>query len=126
MYCRGVRGATTVTANDAKAILAATRELLSAMVECNSIQVCDLGSITFTMTRDLDAAFPAKAARQLGWQFVPLLDAQEIPVPGSLPRCIRVLMHWNTETAQEQIKHVYLRGAQILRPDFTAQDGGSK
>lgn len=118
MVCRGVRGATTVDHNEAKAILNATRELLEAMVSANGIQQEDLSSVMFTMTPDLDADFPAKAARQMGWTTVPLLDAREIPVPGSLNRCIRVLMHWNTDKAQNDIEHLYLRGAQSLRPDL--------
>jgi len=116
--CRGVRGATTVEENRAEAILEATRELLQAMVQVNGIEAADISSAIFTMTPDLDAAFPALAARELGWRYVPLLDAREIPVPGSLARCIRVLLHWNTDKPQDRIRHVYLRGAQSLRPDL--------
>lgn len=122
MVCRGVRGATTVDANTAEAILEATRELLTRIVEANGIAVEDVASAFFTVTGDLTAAFPAQAARQLGWRHVALLDAQEMPVPGSLPRCIRVLIHWNTSVPQAEVRHVYLRGAATLRPDL--QKGG--
>jgi chorismate mutase len=118
MSCRGIRGATTVEADTAGAILEATRELLARMVEANDLIVEDVTSILFTATQDLRAAFPARAARQLGWQHVPLLDAQEIPVPGSLARCVRVLVHYNTGKTQAEIQHVYLRGAATLRPDL--------
>ncbi len=119
MACRGIRGATTVEANQAEAILAATRELLEAIVAANDLHPRDLASAIFTMTTDLNAAFPARAARDIGWTEVPLLDALEIPAPGSLPCCIRVLIHWNTEKRQDEIKHVYLRGAKVLRPDLS-------
>jgi len=118
MGCRGIRGATTVEADTADAIVAATRELLVSMVEANDVAVADIASAIFTVTLDLTAAFPARAARELGWQHVPLLDAQEVPVPGSLPRCVRVLMLWNTGRSQEEIRHVYLRDAGSLRPDL--------
>ena len=118
MACRGVRGATTTPANEPQAILAATRELLAAMIRENGIEPEDVGSAIFTATADLDAAFPARAARELGWTQVPLLDAVEVPVPNSLPRCIRILLHWNTDKRQGQVQHVYLNGAQVLRPDL--------
>ena len=119
MHCRGVRGATTTEENTAGAILAATSELLVRIVAANGLEVEDVASAIFTTTPDLTAAFPAKAAREIGWRDVALLDAQEIPVPGSLERCIRVLVHWNTEKSAAEIKHVYLKGAQALRPDRT-------
>jgi len=119
MAVRGVRGATTVPANDADAILTATENLLTAMVAANDIDVVDLAAAHFTTTNDLDAAFPAKAARQLGWRYVPLLDAWEIPVPGSLSRCVRVLLLWNTDRTQQEIVHVYQREAERLRPDLS-------
>jgi chorismate mutase len=118
MPCRGIRGATTVEDDDAEAILFATRELLTRMVQANVVELGDIASVLFTTTPDLSAAFPARAARELGWQHVPLLDAQEIPVPGSLPCCIRVLIHWNTDRDQQHVKHIYLRGAASLRPDL--------
>jgi chorismate mutase len=123
MACRGIRGATTVEANTAEAILAATGELLARMAEANGLAAEELASAVFTVTPDLDAAFPAQAARRLGWSQVPLLDACEIPVPGSLPRCVRVLLHWNTGKSQADVRHVYLRGAAGLRPDLDGRDG---
>ncbi len=118
MPCRGVRGATTVKSDIAAVILTTTRELLIRIVEANDIAIQDIASAFFTVTSDLTAAFPARAAREMGWQHVALLDAQEIPVPGSLSRCVRVLIHWNTEKPQAEIRHVYLRGAASLRPDL--------
>jgi chorismate mutase len=118
MATRGVRGATTVEANEADRILTATRELLQEMATANSIEPEDIAAIQFTATADLDAAFPAKAARDLGWLLVPLMDAAEIAVPGSLPRCIRVLLLWNTDLAQGEITHVYRGEAGSLRPDL--------
>jgi len=119
MRCRGVRGATTAEKNTAEAILAATRELLVLIIEANDLEVEDVASAIFTTTPDLTAAFPARAAREMGWRDVALLDAQEIPVPGSLERCIRVLIHWNTDKSAAEIQHVYLKDAQALRPDRT-------
>jgi len=118
MPCRGIRGATTVETDSVTAILAVTRELLTRIVEANSVDVANIASAFFTVTPDLTAAFPAQAARELGWQHVALLDAQEIPVPGSLSRCVRVLIHWNTEKPQAEVRHVYLRGTAPLRPDL--------
>lgn len=123
MPCRGVRGATTATGNTEAEILTATRELLACIVEANAMRPDEIASAFFTVTPDLTAAFPARAARDLGWRHVALLDAQEIPVPGSLSRCVRVLIHWNTNTPQAQIRHIYLRGAASLRPDLA---GGQK
>jgi len=124
MFCRGVRGATTVDDDSAAAILAATQELLASIVQANDMATEQIASALFTVSGDLRAAFPAQAARQLGWQHVALLDAQEIPVPGSLPRCIRVLIHWNTDRPQDQIRHLYLRGAAALRPDLSSSTQG--
>ncbi len=123
MTCRGIRGATTVERNTAEAILAATRELLELIVEANDLQAEDVASAIFTATPDLTAAFPAKAAREIGWRDVALLGAQEIPVPGSLERCIRVLIHWNTDKRQDEVAHVYVRGAKALRPDWRLEVG---
>lgn len=120
MHCRGIRGATTAEENTAEAILTATRELLARIVEANDLRVEDVASAIFTTTPDLTAAFPAKAAREMGWRDVALLDAQEIPVPGSLERCIRVLVHWNTEKRQDEVVHVYIKGANALRHDISS------
>ena len=116
--CRGVRGATTVEANDRDQILVATRQLLALMIRRNDILPTDVASAIFTTTPDLNAEFPALAARQLGWLEVPLLCGHEIQVPGSLLRCIRVMVHWNTEKPQSEIRHTYIHGAQALRPDL--------
>ncbi len=117
MPVRGIRGATTASANSREAILDATRELLTAIVEANHLDLDDVVGATFTMTPDLDAAFPARAARDLGWDDAALLDAQAPRVIGDLPRCIRVLIHWNTNRAADQVQHVYLHDARQLRPD---------
>ena len=119
MPCRGIRGATTVESDSAGVIVAATRQLLMRMVEANDVDIADIASAFFTATPDLTAAFPAQAARELGWHHVALLDAQEIPVPGGLPRCVRVLVHWNTSRPQDEIRHIYLGEAARLRPDLT-------
>jgi chorismate mutase len=119
MQCRGVRGATTADANTRDDILRATRELLALMIRQNGIRAEDVASVVFSTTSDLDAEFPALAARQLGWLDVALLCNHELDVPGSLRRCIRVLMHWNTEVAQKDITHVYVKEAANLRPDHT-------
>jgi chorismate mutase len=119
MGCRGVRGATTVQADDRDEILLATRQLLALMMRQNEIDTADIASAQFTVTTDLTAEFPALAARQLGWLEVPLLCGYEITVEGSLPRCIRVLLLWNTEKSQSEIQHVYLHEAVKLRPDLS-------
>ena len=124
MPCRGVRGATTVETDSAADILAATRQLLAHIVKVNGIAIADIASAVFTVTPDLTSAFPARAAREMGWQHVALLDAQEIPVPGDLPRCVRVLIHWNTPKPQSDVRHVYLRGAAALRPDLKEKKDG--
>lgn len=121
MPIRGIRGATTVTADDPELILQATRELLEEILaENEGMKLEDVASALFTVTDDLASTFPAQGARQMGWGLVPMLCAREIPVPDSLPRVIRVLVHWNTETAQDEITHVYLREAVKLRPDLVA------
>ena len=114
---QGIRGATTVDRNDADEILAATDELLRAVIDANGLEPDDIVSALFTVTRDLDAAFPARAAEDFGWNIVALLHATEIPVPGSLPKCIRLLVHAYTSRARAEIRHCYLRGATALRPD---------
>src|SRR5262245_50862193 len=118
MRCRGIRGATTATENSLEAILTATRELLALLVARNAVAVEEVTSAFFTVTDDLDAAYPALAARELGWRDVALLCAREIPVPGGVGRCIRVLLHVNTERAQSELRHVYLRDAVRLRPEL--------
>ncbi len=115
---RGIRGATTAEANTAEAILSATQELLRLMVERNEIRTEEVASAIFTTTPDLNAEFPALAARRMGWIDVPLLCGHEMTVPGSLPACVRVLLHVNTERRADEIVHVYLRGARALRPDL--------
>lgn len=121
MTIRGVRGATTVSGDEPDLILQATRELLEAVLDANvDMKSADVASAIFTVTDDLLSTFPAQAARQMGWEMVPMLCAREIPVPGSLPRVIRVLVHWNTEIPQSEIQHVYLRDAVKLRPDLVA------
>ncbi len=117
---RGIRGATTVIENTAEAINEATQELLEKMLLDNALEYEQICSIIFTVTPDLNAAFPAEAARAIGMTLVPLLNALEIPVPGRLERAIRVMMHVETERKQDQIKHIYLRGAVILRPDIAS------
>ncbi|MEA3349888.1 MAG: chorismate mutase [Chloroflexota bacterium] len=115
----GVRGATTADTNTSEAIVSATRELLVDICNTNpTLRVKDLASIIFTVTDDLTAEYPARAARQLGWVDVPLLCAREIPVPGELSHCIRVLIHWNTQLYQNEVQHVYLKDTIKLRPDL--------
>jgi chorismate mutase len=119
MCIRGIRGAITVEADKPELILAATKELLAAIMRANpDLYTEDIASAFFTMTEDLVSVHPAMAARQMGWDNVPMICAREIPVPGCLPSCIRVLIHWNTGDAQVVIKHIYLREAVILRPDL--------
>lgn len=124
MRCRGIRGATTVAGNTREAILASTRELLTLMAERNALDTEEITSVFFTVSEDLDAEHPALAARQLGWTDVALLCAREIPVPGGLGRCVRVLLHVNTTRSQAEIRHVYLHDAVVLRPGWAdASDG---
>jgi chorismate mutase len=113
-----IRGATTVDADDASAIRAATAELLRRIVALNELTPADIISALFTLTPDLRSAFPAHAARELGWTDVALLCTMEIPVPGAIARCIRVLLHVETTTPRQQLRHVYLRGARALRPEW--------
>ena len=118
MLCRGVRGATTVESDTRDEILRATRQLLALMVRQNGIDHRDVASALFTTTPDLNAEFPALAARQMGWLDVALMCTHELSVPGSLPKCIRILVHWNTNKAAHEIVHVYIKGAAALRPDL--------
>ena len=119
MPCRGIRGATTVDENSRDAIVASTRELLQEMVRLNDVRETDVASAYFTTTPDLNAEFPAVAARDhLGWKHAALMCGHEMNVPGSLPMCLRILLHVNTDRGQDEICHVYLRGAMALRPDL--------
>lgn len=121
----GIRGAITVEKDEREQVLAATRLLLETILEVHpGLRPEDLASALFTVTADLQAAFPAEAARNMGWGNVPLMCAQEIPVPGSLPRCIRVLLHWNTSLTQDEIRHIYLGDAARLRPDMVQTSPG--
>jgi chorismate mutase len=122
MYCRGIRGAITANHNDREDILAATTELLQLMVNLNDLAVEDIASAIFTVTEDLDAEFPALAARELGWDEMALMCMREIPVPNSLGKCIRVLLHVNTTRLASEIQHVYLRDAVSLRPGFALEE----
>lgn len=124
MMVRGIRGATSVTENTREAILEATAELLDAIVEANDIDRGNVASAFFTTTPDLNAEYPAVAARAAGWTDVPLLCGHEMNVPGGLPRCLRLLIHVNTDLALSEIKHVYLREAVRLRPDIASRSGG--
>jgi chorismate mutase len=108
-----------VEANTRDEILTNTRQLLALMIRANRIEADDVASATFSLTSDLNAEFPALAARQLGWLDVPLLCTYEVDVPGSLRKCIRVMLHWNTETPQHEIRHVYIKEATRLRPDLS-------
>ena len=115
-----IRGATSVATDDADALVAATRELLERIVARNRVLVDDVVSVIFTLTPDLSSAFPARAAREMGWTGTPLLCMREIDVPGALPRCIRVLMHVEFAVPRARVAHVYLRDAVALRPELAA------
>ena len=117
MRCRGIRGATTVPANSSDDILEATTELLSEMMQVNDLRIDDVASAYFTTTRDLNTEFPAVAANKLGFGDIALLCGHEMEVPGSLAMCLRILLHVNTEKELRDLKHIYMRGATVLRPD---------
>lgn len=119
MYMRAVRGATTVETDDRASILEATAELLAEMIECNSFEKEQIISVFFTATRDLTKAYPAEAARSIGILSAALACNQEMFVEGSLEKCIRVLMHVETDIPQDKINHIYIKGAAVLRPDLT-------
>jgi len=121
MQVRGVRGATCAAANSKEAIVNATRQVLLRMVADNAIQPDDIASVFYSTTRDLNAEFPAIAARLLGWTDVPMMCMHEMEVPGSLPMCIRVMIHWNTDRRPAEIRHVYTNGAERLRPDLVRE-----
>lgn len=120
MPVRGIRGAITVAKNEPDEIVAAAKELLQEMVAVNEIVAEDVASAWFTTTPDLNAEFPAVGARQMGWTFVPLMCGHEMAVPGSLPMCLRILLHVNTDKGPHEVQHVYLRGARALRPDLSS------
>ncbi|MGH2403899.1 MAG: chorismate mutase [bacterium] len=117
MHLRGIRGAATAESNTQRAILDTTRGLLTEMVRANQVEPDEVAAVFFTATPDLTAVFPAEAAREMGWHAVALLSSVEMDVPGALPRCIRILLLWNTSRTQEEVVHVYLDQAQGLRPD---------
>lgn len=114
---RGIRGATTVQSDEGEAILEATKELLLALQTANALEPCNIVSIFFTVTPDLHAEFPAKAARELGWDELPLMGGVEMDCSGAPERCIRVLIHAYTRRTHDEVCHIYQRGAEILRPD---------
>ena len=116
---RGVRGAITVETDTDQAIIEATMEILSAMIHANGLHEDDVASIFFTTTPDLTSAYPARGARRLGWTKTALMGGVEMDVKGSIPRCIRILIHWNTDKPLSEIKHIYLRDAVKLRPDWS-------
>jgi chorismate mutase len=121
MTTRGIRGATTIESDTKENVLSATRELLNAILTSNpALRPANIASAFFTTTEDIASAYPAQAARQMGWGLVPMMCAREIPVPGSLPKVIRVLVHWNTELSQNEITHIYLNDAVKLRPDLVS------
>jgi chorismate mutase len=120
MVTRGIRGAITASANDRGAILEATSTLLAEIIQANRLSPETVAAVFFTTSADLNAAYPAEAARAKGWTHVPLLCSHEMVVPGGLPACIRVLMLVNTDAAQADIRHIYLGGAAALRPDLQA------
>lgn len=121
MAVRGIRGAIQVDRDEEMVLLDATERLLRAIMTENGIAPDDIASALFTLTPDLRAQFPAVAARRMGWTLVPMLNFTEIGVPGGLPRTIRVMIHVNTEKRQDEIVHVYLDGARVLRPDLAPQ-----
>lgn len=122
---RGVRGAITVDADEAGLVQEATRELLTAVIEENRIDPAFVASIIFTTSPDLTSTFPAGAARDLGLTDVPLMCMSEIDVPGGLPRTVRLLLHLNTRKSQTEIRHVFLRGAVVLRPDLVPESSAA-
>lgn len=115
---RAIRGATTVENNDREEIIDATMEMLKAIISENNIKTEDMVSIIFTITPDLDKAFPAAAARKMGIVDVPLLDMSEPEIDGALKKCIRILLHINSDKQNKDMIHAYLRGAKVLRPDL--------
>lgn len=116
---RGIRGAITVSANDSRLMEEATKRLMEEMIAQNNLDAETVCSAFLSVTNDLDAMFPAKVLReQNGWEYVPVMCMQELAIKGGLERCIRIMMHVNTDVAQKDIQHVYLEGASVLRPDL--------
>lgn len=115
---RAIRGAITVENNSADEILAATEKMLKAIIDENNLKIDDMISMLFSLTPDLDAAFPARAARNMGIVDVPLMCMSEIPIDGALEKCVRILLHVNSDKSLKEINHVYLGGAVVLRPDL--------
>jgi chorismate mutase len=126
MPCRALRGAITVEEDSEAEVLGATRELLAALLEDNRLSAASVISAIFTCTSDLRSTFPARGAREMGLESAALLCAREIDVPGALPRCIRALMHVETERRQDEMQHVYLRAARALRPEFAREPEGAR
>src|SRR5262245_56188029 len=127
MATRGVRGATTVDRNDAAAVRERTDELMRLLIASNGILPEDVASVLFTVTEDVDAEFPAVAVRSMkGWEEVPLLCSREIPVAGALGCCIRVLILWNPDRPQNEIRHAFVRGARTLRPAWAVRVPGDE
>jgi chorismate mutase len=126
MLVRGIRGAITVDKNSKEEIIEKTKQLLTTLKKENNFKIEDIVSVFFSVTPDLNTVFPAQAARELNWNKVPLFDMQEIDVPGSLSRCIRILIHINCQKTQSEIKHCYLRGAKILRKDLIKETSDQK
>ena len=122
MYTRGIRGATTVENNTKEDIVSATKVLLTQIVSANDINPDDVASVIFTTTKDLNAEFPAVAARMLGWNHTALICSHEMDVPGSLKMCIRILIHLNTDKSAQEITHVYTKGAKNLKSNHSFQD----
>ncbi len=124
MRCLGIRGATVTGENTKEAILSACKELLQCMVKTNDIDSADIAGVWFTTTVDLNAEFPAVAARELGWSHTALLCGHEMNVPGRMPHCLRVLMLVNTDKKNTEIVHIYLRGTEVLRDDLNSNHSG--
>jgi chorismate mutase len=121
MPIRGIRGATVAPADTPEAVAHATRELLEALVAANGLDPVEIASVIFTATPDITAVPPALAARELGWNEAAILCVKEMDVAGGLARCIRVLIHWNTDKPQAEMRHTYLGAASALRPDRAAR-----
>ncbi|WP_409298081.1 chorismate mutase [Peribacillus sp. SCS-26] len=120
---RGIRGAITVDRNEEELIVSATERLLGTIIAENRIEPDHVASVFISVTEDIDAAFPAKGLRAFeGWTFVPVMCMREITVPGGLPSCIRIMLHVNTKQGQQEIRHIYLEGAVVLRPDLNVRE----